>query len=148
MRHSTSLLIVFAVLACLPTITAAQWYPGGVRITYAPGNELSTGMLPDNTGGAVITSSVASPFSRIISTAAASASNPSRSRGRQARAASVSVTPRPARRNNSTPRYSSSAFTWWLTAACVMCSSTAASLKDKWRAAASNTRNALSGGRR
>jgi len=54
MRHSTSLLIVFAVLACLPTITAAQWYPGGVRITYAPGNELSTGMLPDNTGGAVI----------------------------------------------------------------------------------------------
>jgi hypothetical protein len=48
-----------------------------------------------NTGGAVITSSAASPFSRIISTAAARESKPSRSFGRQARAASVSVTPRP-----------------------------------------------------
>ena len=65
-----------------------------------------------------------------------------------ARAASVSCTPRPARRNNSTPRYSSRLFTWWLTAACVMESSFAASLNDIWRAAASNTRNALRGGSR
>lgn len=48
-----------------------------------------------------------------------------------ARAASVSCTPRPERRNNSTPRYSSRLFTWWLTAACVMESSFAASLKER-----------------
>jgi hypothetical protein len=101
-----------------------------------------------NTGGAVITSSASLPRSRISSTAAASASKPSRIFGRQARAASVSCTPRALRRNNCTPRYSSRLFTWWLTAACVMCSSTAASLKERWRAAASNTRNAFKGGRR
>ena len=54
MRHSIWLLILVSVLAFIPTITAAQWYPGGVQITYAPGNEVSSGMLPDNTGGAVL----------------------------------------------------------------------------------------------
>ena len=39
-------------------------------------------------------------------------------------------------------------FTWWLTAVWVMASSFAASLNDRWRAAASNTRSAFSGGRR
>ncbi len=101
-----------------------------------------------NTGGAVMESSVSAPRSWIVSTAAASASKPSRSRGKLARAASVSCTPRPSRRNNSMPRYSSRLLTWWLTAACVMCSSAAASLNERWRAADSNTRSALSGGRR
>src|SRR5712671_4750911 len=86
--------------------------------------------------------------SRIVSPSAASDSKPSRSFGRQARAASVSCTPRPARRNSSTPRYSSRLLTWWLTAAWVIDSSFAASLKERWRAAASNTRSAFSGGRR
>ena len=80
--------------------------------------------------------------------AALPASVRARHLGDIARAASVSCTPRPERRNNSTPRYSSRLFTWWLTAACVMESSFAASLKDRWRAAASNTRNAFRGGRR
>src|SRR5256885_733330 len=85
---------------------------------------------------------------RIASTAAASDSKPSGSFGRQARAASVSCTPRPARGNSSTPRYSSRLLIWWLTAAWVIDSSFAASLKERWRAAASNTRSAFRGGRR
>src|ERR1700756_2635217 len=41
------------------------------------------------------------------------------------------------RRNNCRPRKSSSSRTWRLIAPCVRCNSAAASVKDRWRAAAS-----------
>ena len=46
------------------------------------------------------------------------------------------------RLNNATPSWSSSARTWWLTAACVTFSSAAALVKERCRAAASNRRRA------
>ena len=46
------------------------------------------------------------------------------------------------------PSHSSSALIWWLTAACVTCSESAARVKLRWRAAVSKTTRAFSGGKR
>ncbi len=85
---------------------------------------------------------------RIASAPSASRSKPSRSAGRAASPASVSRSARVRRRKSSLPQCSSSARTCWLIAAGVTCSSSAARLKLRWRAAASKARRLFSGGRR
>ena len=75
-------------------------------------------------------------------------SNPSRSLGRQTRAASVNSRDRLWRWNRATPRWSSSALIWWLTAAGVTLSSAAAFFTLRWRATVSNARRAFKGGNR
>lgn len=62
--------------------------------------------------------------------------------------AEVRMTCRVRRSNSCTPSRSSSRRTCWLTAPAVTCSSWAACLKLRWRAAASKARRALSGGSR
>src|SRR3546814_428312 len=90
------------------------------------------------------------PRSRCCSLAVASwmRSNASRMGGRYAWPASVSSSARFWRLNSGRPSHSSSALIWWLIAAWVTCSSAAALVKLRCRAAASKARSALRGGRR
>ena len=101
-----------------------------------------------NDGATATSSRFGSTDWRNASTALANCSNPRSRPGNKLAPCGESAKPLAKRRNRAMPSSSSNAFTWWLTAAGVTCSSAAAFLKLLWRAAATKARNALTDGRR
>ena len=104
----------------------------------------AAGTLTDTT---LTVSGPARSSRRARATAASMRSKASRIETRSSRPASVSEILRGARLNSVTPSRSSRPRIWWLIAACVTASSSAARVKLRWRAAASKARSAFSGGR-
>ena len=89
-------------------------------------------------------------FARVVisCTAVISSANAVRTRAAKRSPSSVRRTPRPARSTSRTPRSDSSDLIWWLIAPCVTCSASAALVRLRSRAVASNARRACMGGSR
>jgi hypothetical protein len=115
----------------------ARWNAASRGTSHSDANEIVVATVSDSSRVPLRACAVASRIAAsALPTAAANAAP-----------ADVSASVRWRRSNSATPRLASSAWICRLTADCVRCSSAAARVKLRWRAAAANAGSVSSGGR-